>query len=150
MGKADPAVVMVDHADLLGDHDGRAALASLLDDLAVGSSRASVLLAVRDRDQVADLEALAAEAGVAIRFVKPHGALYNQAQADPDVAKNDEITLVVQINGKVRDKMSAPADADGPALERLALDSPKVREALNGNAPRKVIVVPGKLVNVVA
>ncbi len=70
-------------------------------------------------------------------------------QADPEVAKNDEITLVVQISGKVRDKITAPADLDQAALEVLALASPKVVEALAGNAPKKVIVVPGKLVNVV-
>ncbi|MFL6026468.1 MAG: MMPL family transporter [Friedmanniella sp.] len=50
-----PALVLVDHADLLTDHDDRAALASLLDDLTVGSSEAAVVLAVRDRDRVADL-----------------------------------------------------------------------------------------------
>ena len=79
------------------------------------------------------------------------GFLYRHAwpQADPEVAKKDEITLVVQVNGKVRDKMTAPADADQDTLQALALASPKVAEALNGNAPKKVIVVPGKLVNVV-
>jgi len=79
------------------------------------------------------------------------GFLYRHPwpQADPEVAKKDEITLVVQVNGKVRDKMTAPADADQDALQALALASPKVSEALNGNAPKKVIVVPGKLVNVV-
>ncbi len=69
--------------------------------------------------------------------------------ADPEVAKNDEITLVVQVNGKVRDKLSAPADADQAALQALALASPKVVEALAGAVPKKVIVVPGRLVNVV-
>ena len=79
------------------------------------------------------------------------GFLYRHPwpQADPEVAKKDEITLVVQVNGKVRDKMTAPADADQDTLQALALASPKVAEALNGGAPRKVIVVPGKLVNVV-
>ena len=65
------------------------------------------------------------------------------------VAKNEEITLVVQVNGKVRDKLTAPADADNAALEALALASPRVREQINGSTPKKVIVVPGKLVNVV-
>jgi leucyl-tRNA synthetase len=69
--------------------------------------------------------------------------------ADSEAAKNDEITLVVQVNGKVRDKMTAPADADQTALQALALASPKVIEMLNGGAPKKIIVVPGKLVNVV-
>ena len=50
-----PAVVLVDHADLLTSHDDRAALASLLDDLAVGSREVAVLLAVRDRAGIADL-----------------------------------------------------------------------------------------------
>ncbi len=79
------------------------------------------------------------------------GFLYHHPwpQADPEAAKNDEITLVVQVNGKVRDKITAPADLDQAALQALALASPKVVEALGGNAPKKVIVVPGKLVNVV-
>ena len=74
---------------------------------------------------------------------------YPWPQADPEVAKNDEMTLVVQVNGKVRDKIAAPADLDQAALQALALASPKVVEALGGNTPKKVIVVPGKLVNVV-
>ena len=79
------------------------------------------------------------------------GFLYHHPwpQADPEVAKNDEITLVVQVNGKVRDKLTAPADLGQDDLQALALASPKVVEALGGNAPKKVIVVAGKLVNVV-
>ena len=79
------------------------------------------------------------------------GFLYHHPwpEADPSAAKNDEITLVVQVNGKVRDKITAPADLDQAALQALALASPKVVEALGENAPKKVIVVPGKLVNVV-
>jgi leucyl-tRNA synthetase len=69
--------------------------------------------------------------------------------ADPSVAKADEITLVVQVNGKLRDKITCAADLDNAALEALALASPKVAELLEGRAPKKVIVVPGKLVNVV-
>ncbi|MBV9849576.1 MAG: leucine--tRNA ligase [Armatimonadetes bacterium] len=79
------------------------------------------------------------------------GFLYKHPwpEADPEVARNEEITLVVQINGKVRDKLTAPADADKAQLEAIALASPRVRELLNGSAPKKVIVVPSKLVNVV-
>ena len=79
------------------------------------------------------------------------GFLYRHAwpQADPEVAKNDEITLVVQVNGKVRDKLTAPVGLGQEDLQALALSSPKVQEALAGNAPKKVIVVPGKLVNIV-
>jgi leucyl-tRNA synthetase len=79
------------------------------------------------------------------------GFLYRHTwpQADPNAARNEEITLVVQINGKVRDKLTAPADADNADLQALALASPRVQEQLNGSAPKKIIVVPGKLVNVV-
>ncbi len=68
---------------------------------------------------------------------------------DEVVAKVDEITLVVQVNGKVRDKLTAPADCNQATLEAMALASPRVIESLNGNAPKKIIVVQGKLVNVV-
>ncbi len=79
------------------------------------------------------------------------GFLYRHPwpSVDPEIARADEITLVVQINGKVRDKLTAPADADNALLETLALASPRVQETLNGREPRKVIVVPGKLVNIV-
>jgi leucyl-tRNA synthetase len=70
--------------------------------------------------------------------------------SDPAVARNEEITLVVQINGKVRDKMTVAADADNATLQALALDSPRIQEFLNGNTPKKIIVIPGKLVNIVA
>ncbi|MFN7015798.1 MAG: hypothetical protein ACK4P5_01340, partial [Fimbriimonadales bacterium] len=57
--------------------------------------------------------------------------------------------LVIQVNGKVRDKLTVPADISREAMERLALESPRVQAHLQGKPPRKVIVVPGKLVNVV-
>ena len=56
----------------------------------------------------------------------------------------------VQVNGKVRGKIALPADADRSDVESAALDSPVVRRFTEGMAVRKVIVVPGKLVNVVA
>lgn len=70
-------------------------------------------------------------------------------EADPEVAKADVLTIVVQVNGKVRDKISVDAGAGERELERLALESPKVQAALQGRPVRKVIVVPGRLVNVV-
>jgi leucyl-tRNA synthetase len=70
-------------------------------------------------------------------------------EADPEVAKADVLTIVVQVNGKVRDKISVDADAGERELERLALESQKVQAALQGRPVRKVIVVPGRLVNVV-
>ncbi len=58
------------------------------------------------------------------------------------------VTLILQVNGKIRDKIEAPADADKKSLEEMALNSPKVQKFLDGKTIRKVIVVPGKLVNI--
>jgi leucyl-tRNA synthetase len=57
--------------------------------------------------------------------------------------------LVLQINGKVRDRLQAPADIDDTAARALALSSEAVQRHLDGRIPRQVIVVPGKLVNIV-
>jgi leucyl-tRNA synthetase len=62
----------------------------------------------------------------------------------------DEVTIAVQVNGKLRDTLTAAKGADKGALEALALASNKVQRALEGKAPRKVIVVPDRLVNIVA
>ena len=70
--------------------------------------------------------------------------------SDPEVAKEDEITLIVQVNGKVRDKLAAQADTSSADLETMALASPRIQEILTGQTVRKVVVVPGKLVNIVA
>jgi len=69
---------------------------------------------------------------------------------DPEVAKADEVEIVAQVNGKVRDKMVVPADADEETLKSIALASEKIKAELEGKTVRKVIVVPGKLVNIVA
>jgi leucyl-tRNA synthetase len=53
------------------------------------------------------------------------------------------------VNGKLRDRLTIPAGASGEELERHALASPRVQELLDGKQIRKVVVVPGKLVNVV-
>jgi len=62
----------------------------------------------------------------------------------------DEIEMVIQVNGKVRDKITVPKDADKEAIESLALESEKVKNFTDGQTVRKVIVVPGRLVNIVA
>ena len=79
------------------------------------------------------------------------GFLYRHEwpQSDPEVARADEITLVVQVNGKVRDKLTVSADSDQAALETAALASPRIAEILAGQTPKKIIVVPGKLVSIV-
>lgn len=66
-----------------------------------------------------------------------------------DVAKEDAITLIVQVNGRVRDKLEVPADLDDEAVKQIALSSDKTQGWLDGKEPRKVIVVRGKLVNIV-
>ena len=61
-----------------------------------------------------------------------------------------EITLMLQINGKLRGEIKVPAEASKEQIEALALQSEPAVKALNGGPPKKVIVVPGRLVNIVA
>lgn len=62
----------------------------------------------------------------------------------------DEVELAVQVNGKVRDKLTVPVGADNKEVEEMALARSKVQQQLNGKTVHKVIVVPKKLVNIVA
>jgi leucyl-tRNA synthetase len=62
----------------------------------------------------------------------------------------DEIELMLQVNGKLRGQMRVPAQADKAAIEAAALASEAVQKYLAGQPPKKVVVVPGRLVNVVA
>ena len=68
---------------------------------------------------------------------------------DAEAAKEDSITLVVQVNGKVRDKIEVDAGQEDEALKAIALASDKVQGWLDGRPPRQVIVVKGRLVNIV-
>ena len=68
--------------------------------------------------------------------------------ADPALLVDDVVEVVVQVNGKLRDRLQVPADTE-EELVRLALESERVRAHLNGGVPTKTIVVPGKLVNLV-
>jgi leucyl-tRNA synthetase len=61
----------------------------------------------------------------------------------------EEVEIIIQINGKLRDKLSVKKDLENAELERAALASPKVREAIREKSVRKIIVVPNKLVNFV-
>jgi leucyl-tRNA synthetase len=70
-------------------------------------------------------------------------------EVDESALETDEIELVLQVNGKLRGHMRAPKSADRAAIERLALESDAVRRHTNGQPPKKVVVVPGRLVNVV-
>ena len=68
---------------------------------------------------------------------------------DENLAKASSITLVVQINGKVKDKIEVDEGLDNETLKEIALSSEKVKELINGKTIVKTIVVPKKLVNIV-
>jgi leucyl-tRNA synthetase len=70
-------------------------------------------------------------------------------QADEAALQRDEIELVLQVNGKLRGSVTVPAGADKAAIEAAALASEAFQKAANGAAAKKVVVVPGRLVNVV-
>ncbi len=71
-------------------------------------------------------------------------------EVDEEALVKDSIELVVQVNGKVRGKVAVPASADNAAIEEAALADEKVQSFIDGKTIRKIIVVPGRLVNVVA
>ena len=68
---------------------------------------------------------------------------------DPALVVDETINVVVQVMGKKRDVLQVAADSDKATLERLALNSENARRFMDGKEPRKVIVVPGRLVNIV-
>ena len=70
-------------------------------------------------------------------------------EPDPALLKDDEIEIPVQINGKLRGKVVVAAGVDGPSIEQAARTDPKVAVLLEGKTIKKVVVVPGKLVNFV-
>lgn len=77
--------------------------------------------------------------------------LYRNAwpEFDPELAREDEVEIVLQINGKVRDHITIAAGTPSQELERLAREHEKVHAAMDGKQIRKIIAVPDKLVNVV-
>ena len=68
---------------------------------------------------------------------------------DESALAQDMIEIVVQVNGKLRGRVAVPADADKDTIEELALADENVQRFVDGKEIRKVIVVPGRLVNVV-
>jgi len=68
---------------------------------------------------------------------------------DDELAREEEITLVVQVNGKVRDRFQVPADIDEERAKELALASQRVQAHIDDKRVERIIYVPGKLVNVV-
>ena len=133
----------------------------------------AVMELVNDAYRVKDELYETAEGGAAVRFATatagslifpfaPHlgsevyerlagGRVWEQPwpQPDPELLVSDTVTLVVQVNGKLRDRIEAPAEAPKEELLRLARESEKVAKHLDGGEIVKEIVVPGKLVNLV-
>ena len=70
-------------------------------------------------------------------------------KADSQALESDELELVIQVSGKLRGHVTVAADADNATIEAAALANPNVQRFIEGKEVRKVIVVPGKLVNIV-
>ena len=68
---------------------------------------------------------------------------------DQDALKEDELTIVIQVNGKVRNRLQVSTDISDEALKELALADNRVAKFMDGKKPKKVIVVKRKLVNIV-
>jgi len=86
-----------------------------------------------------------------VGYAAAHGDLLDAPwpETDPDALVQDEIELVLQVNGKLRGRITVPATADSTAIEALARASAEVAKHAAGAPVRKVIIVPGRLVNVV-
>ena len=70
-------------------------------------------------------------------------------ELDETMLEESSITLPVQINGKKRGEVTVPADMNKDDVETFVLDQEFVQSALSGKSPKKLIVVPGRIVNVV-
>jgi len=71
-------------------------------------------------------------------------------KADPDLARDEQVTIAVQVNGKLRGTVELPRDAAAGDVEQAALALPQVAHQLAGRAPKKIVVVPNRIVNLVA
>ncbi|HKV54024.1 MAG TPA: leucine--tRNA ligase [Candidatus Binataceae bacterium] len=74
----------------------------------------------------------------------------NWPKFDPELTRDETVTVVVQVNGKVRDRLQVDAGTPEADVRRMALDSEAVAKYLDGKPPKKVIYVPDKLVSIVA
>jgi leucyl-tRNA synthetase len=69
---------------------------------------------------------------------------------DPELATDEQVTLAVQVNGKLRGTIDLPRDVAASEAEEAALALPQVARFLDGKPPKKVVVVPNRIVSVVA
>jgi len=86
------------------------------------------------------------------QYIGGEGLVYDQTwpEYDESALVLDTIEIVVQVNGKLKDKMNIASDAGKEDMEKAAMESDKVKDAIDGKNVVKVICVPGKLVNIVA
>jgi len=68
---------------------------------------------------------------------------------DPEALKVEEVEIAVQINGKIRDRVMIPVDADEETVRKLVLERERVKRYLNGKEPKKFFYIKGRLVNIV-
>jgi leucyl-tRNA synthetase len=94
---------------------------------------------------------IANELWQALGYAQHHGDLLDAPwpKVDDKALTQDEVDLVLQVNGKTRGSVRVPAGASQEEIEEIATASPDYIKFAAGAAPRKVIVVPGRLVNVV-
>jgi leucyl-tRNA synthetase len=88
---------------------------------------------------------------VELGFNKRFGDLLDASILKPDerAMQQDELELVVQVNGKLRGRVTVPASADDEMIKAAALADEQVKRFVDGKPVRKVIVVKGKLINIV-
>lgn len=86
------------------------------------------------------------------RVLGKEGSIYNNdwPKWDEELAREEEIELVIQINGKVRSKVMIPLGTSDDSIKKIALDDTKVKSNLEGKTIKKMIVISGKLINIVA
>ena len=70
-------------------------------------------------------------------------------EADKRILVQDDIEMVVQVNGKLRGQIRVVKEAEREAIERIALDNAQVQKFVAGHTIKKIVVVPGRLVNIV-
>jgi leucyl-tRNA synthetase len=127
-------------------------LLNLLDDVKDGSPVARAISQEVLEDAVLMLSPIVPHVATALwAELRPGTRLLDQPwpAVDPAALVQDAIELVVQVNGKLRGHISAPVSATREQIEAIALANEGVQKFVNGQKPKKVVVVPGKLVNVV-
>ena len=130
-------------------HTATAAVMELVNEVPAAPGRSG--RTVRGRDcRLADPALRSPCRGGALGACSAHAAVgASVAEADPALLVQDVVEVVVQVNGKLRDRLRVPADISEDELVAQARASERVRAHLDGDEPRRTVVVPGKLVNFV-